>query len=342
MLGLPRVSPRLVRQSGRSFQLPSTSTIQAVADATARRALATQHRHFSWKNPFASSTRTPSASTSTLPSSPAALLGKEQQQRATKAQQEASLLNERLVDACLQVLELCGGTAGGSAPPRLVLDRQSTEILWELADVMLHDFRRTPCEQFDIIYRALCLPIATENLQLTRSLMVMMECVLPCSVYRLFESTNLIGVTENEQGRHQRDVLRRLVHAMLGSVRAPPGVHDAEAILVYLDDFRLAFPHVVASSPAFTALGETAVTTALQAQLYARLRQLCAEFDKEGTGKVQLAELQATAERVLGKEGAASLLAGAVADAAGMVAYAQLTALLTRPPPPQQQRSTSQ
>lgn len=248
-----------------------------------------------------------------------------------KAHREATLHNERLVDACLELLDLCGGTNTGDAPSTRI-DAPSREQVWAVVDVLLHQHRCRPSEQFDCVYFALCTSAARENRQVQRCLFILLDSVLPEALYRVFESVNLIVVGEDEQSMQRRDVLLQFMHAMLGDLKAPVEVEEEEVMMVYLDDVATAFPLLV-SSPAWKAVAQDATSIALKAKLFALLGQLCAEFDKDGTGKVRLVELQETAERVLGKQQAALLLDGAPVDANGMIVYPQLAALLTRPPP---------
>ncbi|RNF20838.1 uncharacterized protein Tco025E_03729 [Trypanosoma conorhini] len=251
-----------------------------------------------------------------------------------KAHRDASLHNERLLDACLDLLALCGG--GGEAGGAKLLDGgggvdlASADAVAAVVEATLHDFRKTPSEQFDLVYAALCLPIATNNLQVHRCLMVVLEAFLPEVLFRIFESEDLVVVGPG--GAARRDALLRLVHALLGQADVPAGVESEEVVLVYLDDVRAVFPSL-RRNPAFLELEANATSIAMKARLFALLSQLCVEFDTAGTGKVDLAELQSTAQRVLGEEKARLLLDGAQPDKDGKIRYTQLTSLLTRPPP---------
>lgn len=249
-------------------------------------------------------------------------------------------LNERLLAACLEVLAVCGETnAGGgaaaaaptNAPP---LDRHSKDTLYNLVDTFLHDMRRRPSEQFDAAYRALSLPIAAQQPHLRRQLLTVLECVLPHPLYHFFLNTDVLRAAR-EGGEERQEALLLFVHGMLGDVRVPrdSGLSEDEVLQVYIEDFTNAFPEAT-ETEAFKELDLSRM--ALEARLFDLLGQLCAELDLERTGKVRLEDLRATAERVLGKEKTAMLLEGAVADEMGKIAYAQLTALLTRPPPQSQ------
>nr|CCC53114.1 conserved hypothetical protein [Trypanosoma vivax Y486] len=253
-----------------------------------------------------------------------------------KAQRDAMLHNERLLDACLELLSLCRpveDARGKPAPSGGSLDMETVNIVTAVVGVTLHDTHKTPAEQFDLIYAALCMPSVANNIELKRCLMVVLEALLPEALFRVFEGTNLSVV--GPDGKRQREVLSLFVHTLLGTVEVPDGVEREELVLTYLDDVRNAFP-ALRGSQAFTELERNATRIAMRAKLYVLLSQLCAEFDREGTGKVNLCELQETAERVLGKEQAVLLLDGARPDAEGKIRYTQLTALLTRPPPRRQ------
>ncbi|RNF07574.1 hypothetical protein TraAM80_03257 [Trypanosoma rangeli] len=238
-----------------------------------------------------------------------------------KAHRDASLHNERLLDACLDLLALCRGEG---------TDRGSTDAVTAVVEATLHDVRKTPSEQFDLVYAALCLPIATTNRQVYRCLMVVLEAFLPEVLFRIFESEDLIVV--GPDGASRRSALLRFVHALLGQANVPDGVENEEVVLVYLDDVSALFPSL-RRNPAFLELEANATCIAMKARLFALLSQLCAEFDTAGTGKVDLAELQATSQRVLGEVKARMLLDGAQPDKDGKIRYTQLTSLLTRPPP---------
>ena len=248
-----------------------------------------------------------------------------------EAHRDADKQNELLLDACLDLLEMCGGDAAGSAPSDK-LDPLARDTIWTLVDVMLHDHRRSPAEQFDLVYTALCLPAAQEQHDVQRCLIVVLHTVLPETLFRVFESVNLYVVHDDEQSLHQREALLRFMHAMLGELRAPPGLEDEEVLAVYVDDVAAVFP-ALATSPAWAVVAKDASTIALKAKLFALLSRLCAEFDEDRSGKVKLEDLRSTARRVLGEEQATQLLEGAQPDKDGKIAYPQLAALLTRPPP---------
>ncbi|EKF39465.1 hypothetical protein MOQ_000304 [Trypanosoma cruzi marinkellei] len=256
-----------------------------------------------------------------------------------KAHRDASLHNERLLDACLDLLALCGGGGGASGAKMMdshdgctSIDADAIDVIAAVVESTLHDFCKTPSEQFDLVYAALCLPIATSNRQVNRCLMVILEAFLPELLFRMFEGEDLIVV--GPDGASRREALFRFVHALLGRAEVPDGVESEEVVLVYLDDVRAMFPSL-RNNPAFLELEANATSIAMKARLFALLSQLCVEFDKAGTGKVDLAELQATANRVLGEKKARMLLDGAQPDKDGKIRYTQLTSLLTRPPPRQ-------
>jgi len=230
---------------------------------------------------------------------------------------------QRMVNACLYLLESCGHNA------QVELASSTKELIWELSDVLLHNDRRHPAEQFDLIYAALCQPDIHGNMEMRRTLMEVLFEVVPEPLYRVFESVNFILPDADAQSDERKAVLRTFVHAVLGQVRAPDGLTEDEVLLVYMDDLQTAFP-LVQHAPSFETLKEQAAELAMKAKLLSLLSRLCVEFDRERTGKVQLAELQATADRVLGKEKATALLQPAKADAEGFIRYGQLASLLTR------------
>lgn len=248
-----------------------------------------------------------------------------------QAHRDADQHSEQLLGACLDLLELCGGTADGAAPSD-VLDSMERDRIWTLVDVILHNHRSAPAEQFDLVYMALCLPAAQGHRQVQRNLLVVLHSIIPESLYRVFESVDLWVVHDDEQSMHQRDALLKFMHAQLGELHVPEGLTEAEVLSVYADDMKTLFP-ALTTCPAWHAVERDATTIALKAKLFALLGRLCAEFDEDHSGKVRLTDLRATADRVLGKEQAAQLLEGAPADKDGKIAYPQLAALLTRPPP---------
>lgn len=246
-----------------------------------------------------------------------------------KAHRNASLHNERLLDACLDLLSFCGSSDLLHVDDN---DGSTRDIIAAVVETTLHDLRKNPAEQFDLVYTALCLPLAVTNRQVHHCLMVILEAFLPEALFRVFESENLIVL--GPEGAARRDVLIRFVHALLGCAEVPDGVESEELLFVYMDDVIVAFPSL-RNNPAFVELEANATTIAMKARLYTLLSQLCAEFDKEGTGKVSFVELMATARQVLGEDKAHMLLEGAQPDKDGNICYAQLTSLLTRPPPGQ-------
>ncbi|KPA79159.1 putative mitochondrial hypothetical protein [Leptomonas pyrrhocoris] len=303
----------------------------ATSSASLSYPLSHARRHF-W-NPFASFTK----------NDPPALDPAEQRNAdqhakiVTEAHRDADKQNELLLGACLDLLEMCGGSAAG-APPSDKLDETARDSIWTLVDVMLHDHRRTLAEQFDLVYAALCLPAAQECRDVQRCLLVVLHTVLPEALYRVFESVNLYVVNDDAQSQEQREALLRFVHAMLGDLRAPPNLEDEEVLAVYFDDVTAMFP-ALAACPAWGELEKDASVIALRAKLFALLGRLCAEFDKDKSGKVKLDDLRSTARRVLGEEQATQLLEGARPDKNGKIAYPQLAALLTRPPPKREVKS---
>lgn len=257
------------------------------------------------------------------------------------ANQSASLHNERLLDACLDIMELCGGTSTSGGLPRVEVDPESRQVLMTLSEVLLHKFTAPPWEQFDLVYAALCLPVARLDDGLYASLLVVLESIVPLPLYNLFvENSGTLVVVPGDSGdgggqgteQQRRHVLSQFVHALLGDLHAPEGLEEEEVLSVYTDDFIHAFPEAAASQ-SFRELQADVTGLAMRAKLFCLLGQLCAEFDQGNTGKVRLVELREAAERVLGKDQAALLLQGAPVDAEGRLHYPQLASLLTRPPP---------
>lgn len=273
-------------------------------------------------------------------------------------------VQDRLLDACIKILEMCSGGADGR-PPLKEIDSASREIYFDLVDAVLHDYTKTPAQQFDLLYSALCLPAAQEYQFVKRLLLVVMEAITPAPIAQLMLSVDLTLPDYDEESVIRRSVLLRFMRALMGGLAEeaesdeirfsgrgdaetldgegadgasngstsggfalPKGVSEEEALMVFLDDFRRAFPQVQ-RSPAFAVVEQHALNIALRSKLYTLLGRLCVEMDRERTGKVRLSELQEMANRVLGKEQAMELLKGAVPDAEGKLRYAQLCAILT-------------
>ncbi|EAN79539.1 hypothetical protein, conserved [Trypanosoma brucei brucei TREU927] len=252
---------------------------------------------------------------------------------AAKVHRDAMLHNERLFDACLELLSLCGASAsacpaGGS--PRAEMDAESTDAIMAVVHDTLQGTCKTPADQFNIVYKALCLPTVANNRQLQRSLLVVLEAVLPEALFRVFESADLFVV--GPDNAKSREALVLFVRALLGVVEVPEGVEREEVVFVYLDDVRTAFPSL-RTNAAFVELEKNTTAIALRAKLFDLISQLCAEFDPEGSGRINLRELQQVAERVLGPEQAQLLLEGTCADKNGKIRYMQLASLLLRAPP---------
>ncbi|CCW66020.1 unnamed protein product [Phytomonas sp. Hart1] len=269
-------------------------------------------RHFTWKSPLTTSSS-------------------DQVECHTKGG------NERLAGACLDLLQRCGRAGkdkGEGDPP---IDFTSTEGLSKVMDMLLRESYHTPADQFDIVYDALCSPLARDDIQVRQMLMIVLESITPIHIYHLFESEDLIRPVVDQldeaAGAARRLSLQKYIHFLLGKGEVPDGLTTEEVLRAYTEDFKEAFP-ITALSSAFVKLETHAMRIATQAKLIKLLMELCAAFDKERSGKVKLAEVQHTAEEVLGKEKASQLLAGAPTDMDGNLSYAHLTALLTRPPPP--------
>lgn len=334
-LRLPRVFSALPANVSHWDGLSRTMTSAVASAAPAARAHTTASltsplvclRRFFW-NPFASGTR------GTVSATRNSVQRQNTQQHASiaeKARRDADLENEQLLGACLDLLDMCSGNAAGSGPSS-ALDELARARIWELVDVLLHDHHRAPAEQFDLVYTALCMPAAQDHRQVQRSLLVVLRSVVPEALYRVFESVDLFVLRDDEQSLHQRDVLMKFAHAQLGDLHVPDGLAEEEVLSVYVYDMKAAFP-ALATCHAWQVVERDAATIALKSKLFTLLGRLCAEFDEEKTGKVKLADLRSTAERVLGTDQASRLLEGAQVDKEGKIAYAQLVALLSRPPP---------
>ncbi|KAG5504009.1 hypothetical protein GH5_04869 [Leishmania sp. Ghana 2012 LV757] len=283
-------------------------------------------RRFFW-NPFASGV---TGSASVTRDAVEQQNAEQHRRMVEKAHHDAHLENEQLLGACLDLLEVCSGNAVGSTPSG-TLDALARDRICILVKIILHDRYCSPAEQFDRVYAALCLPAAQERRQVQRCLMVVLRSVVPETLYRVFESVNLLVLHDDARSLRQREVLMQFMHAQLGELRVPDGLTEEEVLSVYVEDMKSMFP-ALATCPAWDVVELDATTIALKAKLFALLSRLCAEFDKDKTGKVKLADLRSTAERALGKDQSSYLLQGAQADKDGKIAYAQLAALLTRPP----------
>eukprot|EP00796_Vickermania_ingenoplastis_P007464 gene7464-5260_t len=261
---------------------------------------------------------------------------------------EAALepMQDRLLQTCVELLEMAGGAADGR-PPLKEVDSASREVFFDLVDAVLHDYTKTPAQQFELVYAALCLPAAQQHLFVRRALMVVLEAVAPAPLHQLMSAVDLSLPEYDEESVIRRAAVIRLGRALMGgleelaeeeafgdaSKRPEDALTEEEVLLVYLDDFKKAFPSACRAA-AFELLERNAATIALKSQLFTLLGRLCREMDSEQSGKIRLEDLQSLAKRVLGEEKAKMLLDGAVADAEGKLRYAQLCALLTRAPPP--------
>ncbi|CAJ1008934.1 hypothetical protein Q4I28_004247 [Leishmania naiffi] len=304
---------------------PATSLTSSLVSVLPSFTLACPRRFF-W-NPFVSAT---TGATSAMHGSVAERNAEQLAKRVEKVHHDAGLESERLLGACLDLLGMCSGNAAGSLSSN-ALDEVARDRIGVLVDVLLHDHHRTPAEQFDLVYTALCLPAAQHHRQVQRSLLVVLRSVVPEALYRVFESVDLFLLQNDEQSLRQHDVLIKFVHALLGELHVPDGLVEEEVLSVYVENMKAMFP-VLATCPAWQVVERDAVTIALKAKLFALLSRLCAVLDEDKTGKVKLADLRSTAERVLRKGQASRLLEGAQADKDGKIAYPQLAALLTRPP----------
>lgn len=279
----------------------------------------------------------------------------------------------------MQILEMCGGYADGR-PPRSEIDSLSRDVLFDLVDAVLHDYKKTPADQFELLYAAFCLPAAQTYAFLRTPLMTILECVTPPPFCQYLRGVDVFLPNFDEESMIRRAALLRFARVLMGDLEylrqvgvvekeeeeeggGDAVVHDGassstpasttmekerwkiekEEVVVHaiVQDFKKCFP-LATRGQAFLVLERRALDIALQSKLYALLGQLCVEMDREQTGKVSLNELDAMARRVLGKEKAASLLRGAeeVVDAQGKLRYRQLCAILSRPPPPPSSTTT--
>lgn len=257
---------------------------------------------------------------------------------------------DRLLDVCVNLMEMCVGRADGMGPLSSI-DGCSRETLCDLVDAVLYDYTKTPAMQWDLLYAALCLPAAQTEANVRAALMVISEVALPQPLYRLLEASKDVLVLPgfDEESVIRRAVLGRFARALMGGVmeeeeqvrlarqqqlapaasaNASNRLSEEEIMEGYLKDFKEAFP-LATKVPAFQAIEQHYVSIGLRSQLYVLLGRLCVELDGKRTGKVRFDELQATAQRVLGKEKAEALLAGARVDSDGKLRYAQLCALIT-------------
>nr|CCC95190.1 unnamed protein product [Trypanosoma congolense IL3000] len=250
-----------------------------------------------------------------------------------RANKGVVLHNERLLDACLELLSFCGGndtTGSSDGAAGANLHEEVTSALAAVVGATLHDVGKTPAEQFDRICEALCLPDVRANPEIQRRLLVVLEAVLPEALFRVFESEDLFTVISDDVAG--RKALALFVHALIGVVDVPEGVSREELVFVYLEDVREAFPSL-RKSAALMELEKDVTSIVLKSKLFTLLSKLCAEFDVEGSGRIDLSDLQQVTERVLGDKQARMFLDGVRPDKEGKICYMQLVSLLTRPPP---------
>lgn len=251
---------------------------------------------------------------------------------------------------------MSGGGADGS-PPLKEIDNASRDVIFDVVDAVLHDYTKSPSQQFDLVYTALCLPAAQQFTHVRFPLMTLLEAITPGPLFQFFSSVNLFIPGYDEESIMKRNALINLARALMGecstegfselpvscedfpelsqfrAARKPAEISEEEYILVLLDDFKRVFPTEI-RVPAFESIESNATEISLRSRFYTLLGRLCIELDPEKSGKVKLEDLKEMAIRVLGKDRAELLLKDAPVDEEGKLRYAQLCALLSRPPHP--------
>lgn len=344
-----------------SMCFPSSTCGSGTGKASS--AVVIPYRCFSFGNLFSSnkdtsSTPAPAPPTATTTSSPSSSLLRED---------AIEPLEDRLLATCVNILEMCGGYADGR-PPLKELDNVSRNVLFDLVDAVLHDYNKTPAEQFDLVYAALCLPSAQKYAFLRTPLLTIMECVTPAPLFQFLRGVDVFLPDFDEESIIRRKSLLRFARVLMGDLEflqqvgqieekeelgkkeedmqgkdgkftknvtssSSSKISEEEVVRAIVEDFKKCFPSAI-RVPAFEVLERNALHIALQSKLFALLGRLCMEMDPERTGKIAWKEIDAMARRVLRKEQAASLLDGSekVVDSEGKIRYRQLCALLSRPP----------
>lgn len=319
-------------------------TVSSVCDAG---------RHFSLGSLFSSQQQRANSSSPTTTDNTCASKETPPTSSSTSLLREEALepLQDRLLDTCVKILEMCGGYADGR-PPLKEIDNASRDVLFDLVDAVLHDYNKSPAEQFDLLYAALCLPAAQKYAFLRTPLLTIMECVVPQPFYQYLRGVDVFLPDYDEESIIRRESLLRFGRVLLGDLEFLQQVGQVEGeegkentkksgsssflseevvVELIVEDFKKCFPNAI-RVPAFEVLEKNALTIALQSKLYALLGRLCMELDPERSGRIALKDLEDTARRVLGKEKARSLLESSekVVDAEGKLRYRQLCALLSR------------
>mmetsp|Transcript_8807 Transcript_8807/g.9918 ORF Transcript_8807/g.9918 Transcript_8807/m.9918 type:complete len:341 (-) Transcript_8807:57-1079(-) len=331
---------RLLSSSTNSLSISST-LCRVVANADASHAARCCSRRHFW-GPFASE----SSKKKRMLSDAASKVASEQIER-----------NEKLVDATLSILNSVQTFRGSSvedatdhnhdplaaASAAAVIGKLTEEEVGKLEGAVTMLFAAeglalTPAEQFDRVYAVMCLDALHEDDTLMGHLFLILDSILPQKLYDVFLEGGLPLL--RQQDPKQVFVVRRLAHLLLGELDLflvpnafniccqDAGEIDVESVLA---EFATIIP-CVAGTASFSALQASANELVLKARMFAILRELCASFDPEKTGKIDFKEFKETLIRVVGSEEQASeMLVGIVPDAQGKIPYQHVTATLTRP-----------
>lgn len=219
-------------------------------------------------------------------------------------------MNENLVNAGLTLLN-------ASSARQDELDAEDEEALSQVAQVLFSETFASHEEQFEVVYTALSRPAVRNVRELERSVMTVLEMVVPSAVYNVFVAVDVFtGLLEGE---------RQLLHDVV--VVLIDGAGNDDKLVELLGAAEAECPGLW-ELPAFSSLAKASEELLLKSRLYALITQTCLAFDPERTGKILISDLKPSLESVLGKEEGESLVGRLRPDSNGAVYYGQVSALL--------------
>jgi hypothetical protein len=237
--------------------------------------------------------------------------------------------NERVVDASLDILKW---------NVDLLLADDEHAVLSDVIGMLFFESYRSPSEQYDATYRALCLPVSQRTPELKSALLVVLEYLLPTPFFGIFRETGdalFMELTTDEQ----KLLWRGTVHLFLGDFTEFEANHANFAEIscdgeVNVTELLLRLEGIIptlATSPSFVQVKESSEQLLLKARLFDLLTRLCKMFDTAGNGLIQLSEFKDSLVNVVGQAEADAMLQGVAPDKDGCVRYFHVTSLLTRP-----------
>jgi hypothetical protein len=217
--------------------------------------------------------------------------------------------NQELVDAGLALLE---------SSSEMELDAAEEAALTLATELLFKETLVPFTEQFKIVTAVLDHPRLRENPRIRDAVRVIIDTIVPKPIFEAWTVVDRDQLTEEEN----KVFLDFIVIVLKGEA-------EEEAFISALKALQTEVPWLFKLEKWLDVLRKLKETM-MQCRLSYLILETCRAFDEEGTGKVKLAELQEALSKVIGPEGAKSMLEGAEAEDDGTVFYPQLARILMK------------